>query len=302
MSLTEDTAGFQARFIDTNGIRLHVLEGGAPDGPLVILLHGWPEMHLAWRHQLQPLLKAGFRVLAPDLRGYHLSDKPRELSAYTMDVIGDDVIGLMHACGRERAHVVAHDWGGAVAWHLAHSSPAHVETLTILNSPHPRVFLKRMRGIEQLAASWYMLAFQLPFAERLLARNDFALLREIFRTQPRIAGAYDDEDLRAYRDAWAQPGAMTAMLAWYRAAMRGAARGARSKDASSLSRIISAPTLVFWGMDDEALPPGNLEGLERYVENLKIVRLPNCSHWVMHDAPRLVNRELVTFLQMHADA
>jgi pimeloyl-ACP methyl ester carboxylesterase len=280
-------------------VRLHAIEGGPPDGPLVILLHGFPEMHLAWRHQLQPLVNAGFRVLAPDLRGYGLSDKPVALDAYTLDAVGDDVVAVMRACDRERAHVVAHDWGGAVAWHLAHKRPAHLETLTILNSPHPRLFLKRMRGIEQFVASWYMFAFQLPLAERLLARRDFATLKGIFRTQPRIKGAYDDEDLRAYRESWEQPGALTAMLAWYRTAMRGARR---SRGGDVTRDRVTVPTLVFWGMDDEALPPGNLDGLEDVVENLKIVRLPNCSHWVMHDAPRIVNRELLTFLRVHADA
>jgi pimeloyl-ACP methyl ester carboxylesterase len=298
VTLADDTAGLEHRFVDTNGVKLHAAIGGPQDGPLVMLLHGFPECWLCWRHQFQPLMKAGFRVVAPDMRGYNTSDKPREVSAYRTAALVEDIAGLVRALGRERAHVVGHDWGGVVSWHLAHRRSDVLDRLVILNCPHPITFLKRTRSLDQMRRMYYVFLFQLPLLpERAISRDDFRALRNIFKYQPKKPGAYDDEDLRVYVEAFSQPGAVSGPLNYYRAMVRSMIVPGGGGKEHTIKRVIDRPTLVLWGMDDAVLPPENLEGIDERVEKLEIVRIPNCSHWVTHDAPDVVNRELLRFLQ-----
>lgn len=275
-----------------NGLKLHWVEAGR--GPLVVLLHGFPEFWYAWRHQIPALAAAGFRVAAPDLRGYNLSDKPKGAASYRAGAVMDDVAALIGHLGAERAHVVGHDWGGVIAWRLAMRRPERVERLAIINAPHPAVFARELRHLRQLRRSWYAGFFQLPLIpEALIRANDYALLERIFRNGPRRPGAYTDEDIRLYKEAVAQPGALTAMLDYYRAISRSAPRG--KEDEQGGDGLVQRPTLVIWGEQDTALTTHNLEGLERYVADLRIERIPEASHWVPADAPERVNRLLIDF-------
>ena len=152
------------------GVTLHVVRAGA-EGPAVVLLHGFPEFWYSWRHQIDPLVDAGFSVVAPDLRGYNLSDRPREVGAYRLDHLVEDVAAVMRATGRARAHVVGHDWGGVIAWALAGAHPELVDKLVIMNAPHARSYVETVRrSLRQMLRSWYVLFFQLPLLpERALA-------------------------------------------------------------------------------------------------------------------------------------
>jgi pimeloyl-ACP methyl ester carboxylesterase len=272
-----------------NGVRLHYVEAGA--GPPVILLHGFPEFWYSWRHQIPALAGAGFRALVPDQRGYNLSDKPPAVSDYRVEKLAADVAGLIRRAGRGRAAVVGHDWGGAVAWAVAIRYPELVERLVILNAPHPAAFAHELRTAAQLRKSWYILFFQLPWLpEWALRRGDFASLERTFRHDPVRPGTFTDEDIRLYKEALSRPGALTAMLNWYRAIGR---RGLRAKD----MRPIAAPTLLIWGERDRYLGPRLSTGVEPWVPKLRVERMPDASHWVHQEWPQRVNRLMIDFLR-----
>lgn len=300
MTLVDDTRGFVHRFVATNGLRLHVVTNltTGPRGPLVLLLHGFPECWATWRHVLQPLARAGFTVCAPDLRGFNTSDKPARVDDYRVERSVEDMEGLIHALGFSRAHVVGHDWGGLVAWHMAQRRPELVDRLVVINAPHPAIFMRRLRSGEQLFSSAYALLFQIPGVSELALRaGDFRVLEDIFRRQPKRPRAYDDEDIAVMKDALRQHGALTAALRWYRASLRQALRGGkRGASRSLLLRTIQHPTLIVWGLDDPALPPENLDGIRELVRELRLVTIPQCSHWVTHDAPEILIEELLAFL------
>jgi pimeloyl-ACP methyl ester carboxylesterase len=275
------------------GVRLHYVEAGR--GPLVVLLHGFPEFWYCWRHQIPALAAAGYRVVAPDMRGYNLSDKPRGLANYRMNALAGDVDALIHACGEKRAlAVVGHDWGGAVAYHAAMRHPQAMEKLVILNAPHPRRFLRALRTLRQLRRSWYMFSFQLPaLPERAIARNDFALIRRLFRKQPVRPMAYTDADIDRMVEALKQPGALTASLDYYRAAFRRPPFRIGRPGAGFTP--IECPTLVIWGDRDAALEKELAAPDPKWVPNARVERL-DASHWVMADAPERVNQLLIEFL------
>jgi pimeloyl-ACP methyl ester carboxylesterase len=282
------------RFATVKGVRLHYVEAGS--GPLVLLLHGFPEFWYSWRHQIPALAAAGFRVLAPDLRGYNESAKPLGVSQYHIDMLRDDVVGLIRQAGVERAHVVGHDWGGAIAWHVALTRPEAVERLAVLNAPHPAAFLRELRTLAQLCKSWYVFFFQLPWLpEWFLRRRNFAFLDRTLSRDRIKPGVFTAEDIEAYKRALAQPGALTATINYYRAALRRHPR-------ASLRDLhpIDLPTLLIWGERDRYLGIRLTEGLEQWVPNLRIERLPNASHWVQNDLPDRVNELLVEFLRRPA--
>jgi pimeloyl-ACP methyl ester carboxylesterase len=272
-----------------NGVRLHYVEAG--DGPPVLLLHGFPQFWYCWRHQIPALAAAGFRALAPDLRGYNLSERPPAVGDYRIEKLVDDVAGLIRHAGRERAIIIGHDWGGAVAWAVAMRCPELVKRLVVINAPHPAAFTRELRTAVQLRRSWYIFFFQLPWLpESLVRRGNFAGLEQTFRHDPVRPGTFTEEDIRLYKEALARPGALTAMLNWYRALGR---RGLRSKDV----RPVTAPTLLVWGERDRYLGPRLSEGIEQWVPNLRVERLPDASHWVPEEWPQRVNRLLIEFLQ-----
>jgi pimeloyl-ACP methyl ester carboxylesterase len=290
----------EGRMVDVGPVRLHVAEAGS--GPLVVLLHGFPEFWYTWRRQIPALAEAGFRVVASDMRGYNLSDKPRGVSRYRGEALASDVRGLIEALGEERAHVVGHDWGGEVAWETAMRHPEVVDRLAILNVPHPARFIRGLRSPRQLRRSWYMFFFQLPFApEAAFRANGFAAPRKVLREDPVWPGAFTEADLDRFVEAWAQPGAVEAMLNYYRAAFRdpAALRAfiGRANGGAGLA-VVEAPTLVIWGEQDTALGAELAEPDRRWVPNLVgVERLPDASHWVQNDAPERVNELLVDFLR-----
>ena len=273
------------------GVRLHGVERGA--GPLVVLLHGFPEFWYAWRYQIPALAAAGLRVVAPDLRGYNLSDKPRGVAAYTVDVLARDVARLIEGCGAERASVVGHDWGGLIAWSFAMRYPQRLERLAILNAPHPATFRRALRRLPQLRKSWYVFFFQLPWLPEALARaTNYAFIRAALRHEPVRPGAFSDADVQRYVEAIARPGALTAGINYYRAAFsRRQLREARQP------RRIEAPVLVIWGERDRYLLPELAQPDPAWVPNARVERLPNASHWVQADQPQRVNELLIDFLR-----
>jgi epoxide hydrolase 4 len=271
----------------SDGVRLHYVEAG--QGPLVVLLHGFPEFWYSFRLQIPALVQAGFRVVVPDQRGYNLSDKPRDVGAYTMRQLVDDVAALIHVCGETSASVVGHDWGGAIAWCFAMAHPDKLRRLAVLNGPHPASLRRALASPVQLARSSYIFLFQIPrLPEALLRRDRHARLLEAFRTEAR-PGAFSDADLDRYREAFARPGALTAMLDYYRASIR--LRGQIS------NRKIHTPTLILWGERDKYLDRDIAHPGADLAADARVVYLPDASHWVQHDEPDRVNRELVGFLR-----
>lgn len=285
-------AAFPTRTIATNGIRLHVVEAGPEDGPLVLLLHGFPEFWYGWSQQIGPLAAAGFRVVVPDQRGYGLSDKPKGVRAYNLDELALDVVGLIDALGREKAHVAGHDWGGAVGWWLAMKHAGRLDRMVLLNIPHPQVMERALRkSAEQRKKASYMFSFQLPWLpERLLRRNGFdALVRALQRTSR--PGTFSDEDLTLYRAAWARPGALTGMLNWYRAALR-----ARPPRPASPRNPV--PTLVIWGTKDSVLGRDLVPPSLELCDQARAVYFEEATHWVVHEEPEAVTRLLLEHLTL----
>jgi epoxide hydrolase 4 len=276
------------RYADLDAVRLHYVEAG--DGPLVVLLHGFPEFWYTWRNQIVPLAEAGFRVIAPDLRGFNQSSKPAGVRSYGIRTVVEDIAGLIHAAGAERAHVVGHDFGAGVTWSFAMQHPEMVDRLAVLNGPHPARLIQAMKSPLQLLKSWYVFFFQIPWlAEQVAQLDDFALFTKPLREEPLREGAYDREDIALYVEALKQPGALEAMLGYYRAMFR---PGTQIE-----MRPIEAEALVLWGVDDKHLgrelapPPLSL------VPRATVQYLERATHWVQHDQPERVNAGLIDFLR-----
>jgi pimeloyl-ACP methyl ester carboxylesterase len=276
-------------YAELDTVRLHYVEAGS--GPLVVLLHGFPEFWFAWRAQIDALAAAGFRVVAPDMRGYNLSSKPAGVAPYALPLLAADVRDLIAERGSDDARLAGHDWGGLVAWATAAQHPASIARLAILNMPHPRRMLEGLRTAQQLRKSWYVLGLQLPWLpERLLSLRRFQALRGPLEHDAR-AGAFSPADIDRYVEAWSQPGALPAMLGYYRATIRARLR----REPEPPSRV-TAPTLVIWGERDRHLGSELAEPHAADVPNLeRVVRVPTASHWVAHDEPELVSRLLIEF-------
>jgi pimeloyl-ACP methyl ester carboxylesterase len=273
-----------------NDVRLHYVEAG--DGPLVLLLHGFPEFWYSWRHQLPALAAAGFHVLAPDLRGYNESDKPRGVDRYRLELLAADVAALIHHTGHPRAHIAGHDWGGAIAWTVAVHHPEIVDRLAILNAPHPAVFQRALRTFDQMLRSWYMLLFQLPvLPETLIRAGNYSSLEHTLRHDTVHPDAFSPEDIRRYKKALDQPGALTAALNYYRAAFR------HRRQLFEQARPVAMPTLLIWGEHDRYAGNSLVEAHHQWVRDLRIERISDASHWVQNDTPEKVNRALLAFLR-----
>jgi pimeloyl-ACP methyl ester carboxylesterase len=279
------------RYADLGDVRLHYIEAG--EGPLVLLLHGFPQFWYQWRHQILALVEAAFRVVAPDMRGYNLSDKPPGVQAYRVELLARDVERLIRTCGEGTATVVGHDWGAIAAWIAAMRHPERVEKLAILNVPHPARSLDGLLSPMQLLRSSYMFFFQIPrLPEKVIRAGDFALLRSVFRSDPVQPEAFTAEDIERYIEAIAQPGALTASLNYYRALLR------YPGETRALLKRVEAPVLVIWGERDRFLSRRLAEPPRLWVPNLmRVKRLPNASHWVAEDRPLEVNTLLLDFLR-----
>jgi len=277
-------------YIETNGIRLHVVQAGPQSGTPVVLLHGFPEFWYAWRKQIPALVEAGCRVIVPDQRGYNLSDKPKGVKAYAIHELVNDVIGLIDALGYEKVNLVGHDWGAAVAWLLAIWNPERLHRLGILNVPHPAVMRRFLqRDLEQLRRSWYVFFFQLPWLPEAGMRADnWRGAVHALRGSGRIH-TFTNEDIEKYKEAWSQPGAMTAMINWYRAA-------ARHQLPSKKDPQIRVPTLMMWGMQDVALSHRMARPSMDYCDEGNLIFFPEATHWVQRDEAEAVNHYLIDFL------
>jgi pimeloyl-ACP methyl ester carboxylesterase len=275
--------------VDANGIRFHYVEAG--EGPLVLLLHGFPEFWYSWRHQIGPLAER-FHVVAPDLRGYNETEKPR--SGYDVGTLVADTVALAQAFGERRFRLAGHDWGGAIAWATAARHPEAVERLVILNAPHPTAMTDALRtNRTQLRRSWYMFFFQLPFLpEWLLARDDYSSVARGILGNLVHRERFSREDVEQFKRAMAKPGTLKAAINYYRAAFRDAVRNRfRSRNVP-----IDVPTLVIWGEHDAFLGKELTFGLDRWVRDLRVEYLPDSGHWVQQDEPEIVTRLMLDFL------
>ncbi|WP_134500502.1 alpha/beta fold hydrolase [Microvirga pakistanensis] len=276
--------------LQVDGITLHGVETGPKDGPLVILLHGFPEFWWAWRYQIEALARAGYRVLAPDQRGYNLSDKPQGRRAYDLDTLAQDVIGLSDALGYGTCSLVGHDWGGLAAWWTASRHPDRIERLVAINAPHPSVAGPYMRRHpSQMLRSSYIGFFQLPYLpEALFSAGDHRTLKRSLQRTSR-AGTFSDQDLAEYERAWSRPGALTGMLNWYRALPLRPPRRPPG--------ILAMPVLAIWGMRDRFLEFGLCEQSLALCAHGRALPLPRATHWVHLEEAEAVNAALIDFLK-----
>jgi len=281
--------------VSTNGIQLHVVQAGPLDGKPVLLLHGFPEFWYGWRHQITPLAQAGFRVIVPDQRGYNLSDKPQSVKDYSIDRLARDITGLIDGLGYDRVFLAGHDWGAAVAWHVAATAPERLEKLVILNVPHPAVMMGTLRsGLRQVLKSWYIFFFQMRgLSEWLLSRRDYDGLLNMLKASAQ-PGTFNADNLEQYRNAYRQPGALTAMLNWYRAAFHAGIR--RTKNPAEITpERINVPTLILWGVKDVALSHEMAQPSADLCVQSELVFFDRATHWVQHDEAEAVTHKMINF-------
>jgi pimeloyl-ACP methyl ester carboxylesterase len=277
-------------YINTNGIRLHYVTQGS--GPLMLLLHGFPEFWYSWRYQLPEFAK-DYQVVALDLRGYNDSDKPTEQSAYTMPEFIKDVKGVIEGLGFNQCVLVGHDWGGAIAWHFAYTYPEMIEKLIVMNIPHPAKLAEGLRSPSQLMKSWYMFFFQMPILpEILLQLNDYQAIAATFQNTAIDKTSFTKADLEIYKDAAAKRGALTGAVNYYRNILPSIIQPQRKWG------VLDIPTLMIWGENDSALGKELTYGTEAYVRDLQIRFISYCSHWVQQEKPQLVNQYMREFLQV----
>jgi pimeloyl-ACP methyl ester carboxylesterase len=300
----EKTPVLKDEFVQVSGLRMHCVTAGK--GPLILFLHGFPEFWYEWKNQLAEFGKDHLAV-APDMRGYNLSDKPDSEEQYRMSYLVDDVLSLAdHFSHGKKFVLVAHDWGGAVAWAFAIAHPERLDKLVIVNAPHPGVFGRLLASDpKQQQASQYMLMFRSPQAEQTLSANNYTPLVSAVLGAGLQNGAFTDEDKQAYIKAWSQPGALTGGLNYYRAnavgppppgqATEPASSGNFGADPARLT--VKVPTLVIWGEKDTALLTGNLDGLDQFVPQLTIKRIPEGTHWVIHEKSAEVNGYIRDFIR-----
>jgi pimeloyl-ACP methyl ester carboxylesterase len=276
-------------FVEANGIRLHVVQAGPVDGPIALLLHGFPEFWRAWEGQVDALVAAGYRVWVPDQRGYGESDKPVGVDAYELEMLADDICALIRATGRSSVTLLGHDWGGAVSWRVAARDSALIERLVVVNSPHLAVMLAHMARGRQRLRSWYMHFFRIPhLPERLLSRSNFrGLIRVLTRTSR--PGSFSEAELTLYREAWARPGALTAMLNWYRALMR-------NRPNIRADARVPMPTLLIWGVQDRALGVEMAQPSVDLCDQGELQRIEGAGHWVLHEEGEAISRHILAFI------
>jgi len=283
------TTQWNDRYAEVNGVKLHYVEEGR--GPLILFLHGFPEFWYEWK-DLLPELGKDHHAVALDMRGYNLSDKPEKVEAYAVPTIIEDVRALAGKLGAKKFVLVGHDWGGVIAWAFAAAHPEMLDKLIIVNAPHPTVFRRELASNpNQQKASAYFNLFTSDAAEATLSQNNFAALTGLLKSWG------TDDDRKAYIENWSR--GISGGLNYYRASrLRSPVGGAPADPSPTLSNamIISTPTLVIWGEKDTALLTGNLDGLEKYVKTLQVVRIPDGTHWVIHEKPALVIETMRKFL------
>jgi pimeloyl-ACP methyl ester carboxylesterase len=285
---------FRHDFVRANGLRFHVASCGEGDR-LALCLHGFPESWYSWRHQLPLLAELGYRAWAPDLRGYGESERPAGVAHYAVEELMADVAGLIDASGARATAIVAHDWGGIIAWLFATRKLRALERLTVLNAPHPACYVREAFRPRQLLRSWYAYLFQIPRLPEALTRlRGHDAIGRVFRDTAVHPERFGPEVQRVYSENAARPGALTAMFDYYRAFGRG---GGLARQRRLGFPVIETPTLLIWGERDVALSRETTYGTDRYVRELAIRYLPRASHWVQQDDPETVNAMLRAFLE-----
>ena len=294
---------FKHEYAEINGLKLHYVKEGKGKKTM-LFLHGFPEFWYEWKNQLQEFGK-DYTAVAYDQRGYNLSSKPEKVEDYTVTKIVADIKAMFDKFGtspKNKGILVALDWGGAVAWAFAIRHPEYLDKLIIINAPHPGVFARELQtNPAQQKASAYMNFFRSAQAEATLSANNYAALQNAIFKSSTKPEAFTEEDRKMYVDAWSQPGAVTGGLNWYRAANAGPPTTNEPKRETNLAAgfdtlTVKVPTLVIWGEKDTALLTGNLEGLDKFVPQLTLKRIPNGSHWVIHEEPALINQYIREFI------
>lgn len=283
-------------FVQANGLRFHVAvcepEGGSDR--LALFLHGFPECWYSWRDQLPALAACGYTAWAPDLRGYGRSDRPEGVQSYAIEHLLEDVAGLIDASGARSVVLLAHDWGGVIAWYFAMRRLRALDGLVVMNLPHPAAMERALKGWRQKLRSWYALFFQIPWLpEKLLASRNYRAIAEGFRGMAIDKSRFPDEVLDVYRQEAARPGALTAMLNYYRALFRGGGKRQRALGYPT----VQVRTLMVWGEADVALGVEATHGTDAFVKDLTLRYLPRVSHWVQQEAPEQVNAMVTAWLE-----
>jgi pimeloyl-ACP methyl ester carboxylesterase len=290
----------KTQFVHANGLDFETLTCGTGD-KLALCLHGFPEHAFSWRYQLPLLAELGYTAWAPNLRGYGRSSRPPGVKAYALPALLADVAGLIDAAGARSTLLIGHDWGGAIAWMMALQALRPLEGLVVMNMPHPALFLKGLRSWRQVRRSWYAAWFQLPWLpEFLLGWGGARPTGELIRRSVCDRSRFPDEVLAVFRQNASQPGALTAMLNYYRANFRFFTGRMSPDQRQVLDAVLHTPTLMIWGEEDVALGKELTRGTEQLVSDFSLRYLPGVSHWVQQEAPEAVNAILAAWLQGEA--
>ncbi|MFX0057950.1 MAG: alpha/beta fold hydrolase [Candidatus Hodarchaeota archaeon] len=283
MSVNDWYKEIEENFVDVNGIKLHIISIGS--GQPLILLHGFPDFWYGWKSVI-PKLKDKFRLIIPDMRGYNLSDKPKGIQKYRIDYLIEDIRVIIEKLSLGNVYLAGHDWGGVVAWVFAEKYPNLLKKLAILNAPHPKIFQEKLRNDKkQQEASFYIFKFLKPDGEKWLFEEDYKWLKWAVFEGMVNKKDFSELDKQKYLEAWTQENAILSGVNYYRANI----------SFDQFTGIINVPTIVIHGMKDVAVLSGVLEGLSKYVSDLKVVRAENSSHWVIHDEPDLIVKNFIEF-------
>ena len=283
-SVIEPGDSIEYEFVSVNGVNLHVATAGPEDGTPVILLHGYPDAHFGWRDQIVALADAGFRVIAPDQRGYNLSDKPKGMENYMMDILVSDILALADHYGYETFNLAGHDFGGIVSWNLADAHPERLDRMVIFNAPHPAVMSRfQEENEEQRSKSWYAYFFKLPWLPEMVTQaGNWKMLANSLKE------SFSEKELDEYRRAWSQPGANTATINWYRALFK-------QSEQDQPNSQIDIPTLVVWGKQDPHIMWQSAEPSAAMTTSGQVIYIDDATHWVLRDAPEKTGELLVDF-------
>ena len=282
-------AGWKSEHRTINGLSLHVVEAGPPAGPLLLLLHGFPEFWWAWRHQITPFAEAGYHVVVPDMRGYNTSDAPQDIADYRLDTLVADVVALADSCRADRFSLVSHDWGGIVAWGVGASHSQRLKRLVIMDAPHPDLWAEQaLKHPTQALRSSYVALFQLLWLpEATLGALDFAGLRAMIETTAR-PDAIKPGEMEHYTQAWGHPGSLRAMLNYYRAL--------REREKPDQPARIRAPTFLLWGENDVFLEHSVARAALELCDQGQLSIIQGTTHWLHLEEPERVNAEILHFL------
>lgn len=284
----------RTEFIEANGQTFEVDICGDGD-KFAICLHGFPELAYSWRYQLPLLAELGYTVWAPNLRGYGNSSRPKKVMDYSIDILVEDVAALIDAAGAKSTLLIGHDWGGGIAWNFALQYKRPLDGLIAMNIPHPLIFSQHITKWAQLKKSWYIIAFQIPkLPEYILGRSGAKMIGDLFYNMALDKSRFPPEVLDKFRKNALQPGALTAMINYYRAVARIANNDEQQK---IMETHLDTPTLMIWGEQDSALGKELTYGTEELVSNFTIRYLPNVSHWVQQEAPETVNKMIKAWLE-----